>query len=194
MNKCIFSVTLFCFIALSSPAIAHGPHEHGVARKDVAVDGSVVEIGLESPLANALAFEHAPRTDTEREAVRSMAATLRNAENIFVLPAAAQCRLTSVSLCSGQLPPELLGEKTSPQTPPVESRDADGKREHENHAEHGDLDAAFVFTCARPEALHGMDVRLFSAWPALRELHVQMVTPVGQRAGELNDESHALAW
>ena len=52
----------------ASPAVAHGPHEHGAARLNVAVDGAVVSIDLESPHANALPFEHASTTPAQREA------------------------------------------------------------------------------------------------------------------------------
>ena len=56
------------------------------------------------------------------------------------------------------------------------------------------MDASFTFECAQPEALHGMDVRLFSAWPALHELRVQIVSPSGQHAAELNEQAHTLKW
>lgn len=190
----------------ASPAVAHGPHEHGAARLNVAVDGAVVSIDLESPLANALPFEHAPTTPAQREAVQNMAATLHRAENIFIFPAAAQCRLKDVSLQSGALPAELLAAtpaqqpaKPAHQTHAADQAhaDNDNRDNHGNHAagaEHADMDASFTFECARPDALTGMDVALFSAWPALRELRVQLVSPTGQHAAELNDKAHTLKW
>lgn len=190
----------------ASPAVAHGPHEHGAARLNVAVDGAVVSIDLESPLANALPFEHAPTTPAQREAVQNMAATLHRAENIFIFPAAAQCRLNDVSLQSGALPAELLAAtpaqqpaKPAHQTHAADQAhaDNDNRDNHGNHAagaEHADMDASFTFECARPDALTGMDVALFSAWPALRELRVQLVSSTGQHAAELNDKAHTLKW
>ena len=193
----------------ASPALAHGPHEHGAARLNVAVDGAVVNIDLESPLANALPFEHAPSTPAQRAAVQNMAATLHRAENIFIFPAAAQCRLKEVTLESEALPADLLAAKTGQQ--PVKPGHDDhaahqspaGKAEHTDHdghadqaagAEHADLDASFVFECAKPDALNGMDVALFSEWPALHELRVQLVSPTGQHSAELNDKAHSLKW
>ena len=183
----------------ASPAVAHGPHEHGAARLNVAVDGAVVSIDLESPLANALPFEHAPTTPAQREAVQNMAATLHRAENIFIFPAAAQCRLKDVSLQSEALPAELLAANPAQQTHAADQAHADNDSHdnHDNHAaeaEHADMDASFTFECARPDALTGMDVALFSAWPALRELRVQLVSPAGQHAAELNDKAHTLKW
>lgn len=185
----------------ASPASAHGPHEHGAARLDIAVDGSNVTIDLESPLANALTFEHAPATPAQREAVQGMAATLHRADKIFIFPAAAQCRLKSVTLESEALPAELLAANAVPQ--PAAKTEHQGHAENPGHsghadepagAEHADLDASFIFECAKPDALHGMDVDLFSAWPALHELRVQIVSPNGQRAAELTGQAHTLKW
>ena len=202
-NALVLAACAVLFTAV--PAFAHGAHEHGVARLNVAVDGSTVDIDLESPLANPLSFEHAPSTPEQRQAVQDMAVNLRRAENIFVFPAAAQCRLKSVTLESEALPADLLQAAATPQTQTSAATGAqqpaaatgDGHDQHDGHeqgAEHADLDAAFAFECAHPEALHGMDVRLFAQWPALHELRVQLVTPAGQHAAELTSQAHQLSW
>lgn len=189
--KSMIILTALAALLAANPATAHGPHEHGAARLDVTVEGSTVSIDLESPLANALPFEHAPSTPAQREAVQNMAAALHRADNIFILPAAAQCRLKSVTLQSEALPAELLGASTAQQP---------AKQEHAAHdtrateAEHADMDASFVFECAKPDALNGMDVGLFSAWPALHELRVQIISPTGQHAAELTGKAHTLKW
>ena len=210
MMKNLILVTACTVLLTAAPALAHGPHEHGAARLDVAVEGNSVEISLESPLANALPFEHAPRDAAQRQAVQNMAATLHKAENIFVFPAAAQCRIKKVTLESEALPEALLGANTTAQpektqtsqqnastAPAVEPKphaDHDEDTGHDEHGGHADLDASFTFECAQPEALHGVDVRLFSAWPALHELRVQIVSPTGQHAAELNEQAHTLKW
>lgn len=204
-------VVAACTVLLAAaPALAHGPHEHGAARLDVAVEDTIVEISLESPLANALPFEHSPRDAAQRQAVQNMAATLHKAENIFVFPAAAQCRIKKVTLESEALPEALLkanaaaqpekaqtSTQNAPAAPSVEPKahtDHDEDAGHDEHGGHADLDASFTFECAQPDALHGMDVRLFTAWPALHELRVQIVSPTGQHAAELNEQAHTLKW
>ena len=214
MKNMILLVACAALLA-ASPASAHGPHEDGAARLNVTVEGAVVSIDLESPLANALPFEHAPSTPEQIQAVQGMAATLHRAENIFIFPAAAQCRLKEVTLESEALPANLLAANAArqpakpahqdhaAQQPPAEKPehpDHDGHAAHAEHndhaagAEHADLDASFVFECANPKALTGMDVDLFSAWPALHELRVQLVSPTGQHAAELNHKAHSLTW
>lgn len=210
MKRTIFLATCAALLA-AVPALAHGPHEHGAANLNVAVDGSAVTIDLESPLANALPFEHTPSTPTQRETVQNMAATLHKAENIFILPSAAQCRLKEVTLESAALPAELLAASHAQH--PAKSEHGDhaahgadrvaGKPEHADHADHApdateaahaDLDASFVFECANADALKSMDVNLFAAWPALHELRVQLVSPTGQHAAELTAKAHTLKW
>lgn len=181
-------------LLVATPTLAHEPHEHGAARLDIAVDGSTVTIDLESPLANALPFEHAPSTPAQREAVQNMAATLHRADKIFILPAAAQCRLKKVTLESASLPADLLSAKAAQQPAKAEHPDHDEHANNATEAEHADLDASFVFECAKPDALKGMDVNLFSAWPALHELRVQIASPTGQHAAELNAKAHTLQW
>lgn len=220
MKKVLLLAACSLLIA-AAPAVAHGPHEHaahehGAARLDVAVEGSTVEISLESPLANALPFEHAPRNAAQRQAVQNMAATLRQAENIFVFPKSAQCRSKNVTLESEVLPAALLEAKagqpreqahSGQNSPAVAAADAHHEHEahhaddhstehggHEGHDGHADMDASFTFTCAQPEALRGMDVRLFSVWPDLHELRVQIVSPSGQHSAELTREARSLTW
>ena len=100
---------------------------------------------------------------------QDMAVNLHRAENIFVFPAAAQCRLKSVTLESEALPADLLQAVASPQPQTSAAKGAqpaaatgDGHGQHDGHeqgAEHADLDASFAFECAHPEALHGMRSR-----------------------------------
>lgn len=210
MMKNLIPLTVCAILLTAAPTLAHGPHEHGAARLDVAVEDNIVEINLESPLANALPFEHAPRDAAQRQAVQNMAATLHKAENIFVFSAAAQCRIKKVTLESEALPEALLKANTAAQpeqtqtskhnasaVPAVEPKghaDHDEYAGHDDHGGHADLDASFTFECVQADALHGMDVHLFSAWPALHELRVQIVSPTGQHAAELNEQAHTLKW
>ena len=199
MKKLFILSTVLGTALVSSLVLAHGAHEHGVAKMNVAVDGAKVEIALESPLINAISFEHAPSTDAQRAEVRAMAAKLRKPEEIFLLTRAAQCRPVEVSLASENLPPELLGEtaaatENNKKAPAAKADDKAVTEAHDEHDGHGDLDASFTFACAKPEALKSLDVQLFKAWPSLHEVEVQLVTPSGQKGAELTSKKHTLTW
>ena len=177
---------------LPNLAQAHEAHEHGAAKLNIAVDGARVSLGLESPLANLLPFEHRPATPGQREQTRDLAFRLRQAENLFKLTPAAECRLTKVELESENLEPELL----DPEATLFQAVADDGgdKSKAEEHEEHGDLDADFTFLCAKPENLKGVDVLLFEAWPKIEKIEARAATPKGQRGATLSAQKHLFSW
>lgn len=162
-------------------AAAPRAHTHGAAELQVVVEGERLEIALEAPLEVLLGFEHAPATEAQRNAVRAMAQRLRDPAPLFVLPAAARCALQSVSLQSPALPPALLGAGPGASTGPAE----DG---------HADLDATYVYRCATPARLEGLELGLGAAFPRLKTLSVQIVSPRGQAARTLRGGERKLSW
>lgn len=46
--------------------------------------------------------------------------------------------------------------------------------------EHADLDAAYEFTCAKPDELRTLDVGLFDAYKRIERIDVQVAGPKGQ--------------
>ena len=171
---------------------AHGPHEHGVGSLNLVVDGSVVEIELESPAANIVGFEYAPKDDAERATLDRAVATLKDGERLFGFPAAAGCRLTRSSVNS-----TLLGD-----TPTAEA-DHEGHEDHDDspttqtdheagdhaagddHETHADLDADYCFACRDTARIDQVEVRLFEAFASTQRLRVQFATAKGQGGVDL---------
>jgi hypothetical protein len=177
MKNAWLSITLTWLI--TTPAFAqhghdHHAHQHGVAKLEVAVDGANLSLHLESPLEGLLGFEHAPRSDQERATVAEMRRKLADAGKLFAPTAAAQCTLKSVQV----------------EAPPLDARPA-GRKAASDHA---DLDADFLFNCARPARLTGLDVRLLQAFPNLRRVEAQVVTAKGQKAMRLSSKMRFLSW
>ena len=135
------------------------------------MEGGVVLIGLESPAANIVGFEHAPANAGERAALDAAMATLKDGGRLFRLPADAGCRLVEAVV---ETP--LAGEA--------------GKGA--GAAAHADIDAEYRFECAEPGRLVQMQLGLFEAFPATRGLQVQFVGPKGQGAAELTAASPVL--
>lgn len=181
---------------LTNVAQAHEAHEHGTAKLNIAVDGAQVSLGLESPLANLLPFEHSPATPEQRAQVRDLARQMNQAEALFKLTPAAECRLTKAELASANLDPALLEPEIA--LAPAKASD-DGNKNPEKTAseegeEHGDLDADFAFLCAKPEKLNSVDVLLFEAWPKMEKIEARAVTPKGQSAATLSAKKHLFSW
>lgn len=155
MKKTMLLLALACAL----PAWAGRAHEHGVARLDVAVDGTALTIALATPLDGLIGFERAPRSDAEKRAAEKAVATLRAADALFAIDTAAACTLASVTLESAPL---KLGTAAP-------AKD-DG---------HGDLEAEFVFRCRSAPAF--VEAGLFKAFPRLSRIDVQVAASKGQR-------------
>jgi putative ABC transport system ATP-binding protein len=175
MKHALLPITLALLIV--TPAFAqhdHGHHRHahvhGVAKLEVAVDGGNLSLRLESPLEGLLGFEHAPRNDQERATVAEMRRKLADAGKLFAPTTAAQCTLKSVQV----------------EVPMLDAKQATA------NAEHADLDADFLFNCAQPAKLTGLDVRLFQAFPKMRRVEAQVVTVKGQKAMRLSSKMRFL--
>lgn len=165
------------------PVHAHTPaaHVHGEATLNVTVDGAQLELQLEAPLDSLLGFEHAPRTAAQREAVRAMAARLRQAQSLFEPTPEAGCSLASVRLASSSLPAELLGE-------------AAAKAAGAAEGEHADLDATFSYRCAAPQRLRGLASGLQKAFPGIGSLKVRVASGRGQKATVLSRGRTTVQW
>ncbi|MCL2020864.1 MAG: DUF2796 domain-containing protein [Betaproteobacteria bacterium] len=186
MKKLSSCLILALFLAGAS-AFGHDAHTHGIARLNLVIEGINVEIGFETPLINLIAFERAPKNDKERQEVRNMATALRNAHTLFIFPPDAKCGQTSVLLKADVIAEELAYTAN------------EHERGQENHAHaagdgHADLDAEFVFTCQNPAALKQVEVRIFQAFPALKRIEAELVTPRGQKAIKLTSRANRLQW
>lgn len=101
----IIAVVMAFAWSVSASAHSPGAHVHGLADLEIAIDGETVQVNLITPLNNLVGFEHAPGNEKQRQAVKSMASKLHQADNLFILTPAAQCRLMSVKLESPLLRP-----------------------------------------------------------------------------------------
>ena len=145
-------------------------HDHGVARLDVVVEPSRVVFDLDTPLDNIVGFERAPRSDAERQRAQAALARLRKAGELFRIDAAAGCKLRQAEVSA----PALEGG-------------ADGR---DGHAE---LQGHFEFECRAGSLAAFVEVGLFDAFPALRRIDLQVITPRGQLKARLSKPASRVA-
>ena len=158
---CVLSAILLATApVLAADKKASGPHaghRHGSASLNVSVDGAL-QIGLDGPADNLLGFEHAPRNDAQKKTVARAEQLLRQPAQLFELPPGAECQ-AQPSEVEMKLPAAGSGET------------------------HSEVEAQWRWEGARPAALAHVDVgKLFKAFPRLKQLDVQIVTPSGQAA------------
>lgn len=192
-----------------------GAHVHGVVALDVALDGHDVALALHAPLADVVGFEHAPSTEEQRAQVAVAKAKLTDATELFKFPAAAQCKLESVSLeapvlgwadggAAAPTAPMQAAEHTHSdghKDAHDEGHDHDhdhGKKEesghdhehsHDHEHAHADLDANFLFHCENAQALQQIDVQLFKGFHTINTINVQTATQSKQTKQELHAQS-----
>lgn len=157
-------------------ALAHQAHVHGLATIQVAVAGDKLAITLNTPLDNLLGFESAPANASQRRAVDAMVARLRRSETVAVPSAGAGCVAGPVRLNAPVLAGTSGHDTPSGNAPPA-------------NEEHANMEAAYVFTCARPEALREIEVRLFGELPRLKRIDVQIAGPRGQASQRLTTKN-----
>ncbi|MCB1886794.1 MAG: DUF2796 domain-containing protein [Rhodocyclaceae bacterium] len=152
--------------ALSAPVLAAGAHVHGRADLEIAVEAGRLEIRLAGPLDGFVGFEHRPRDDAQRAALAAALAALEAPGRLVEPVAEAGCRLTAADVAE-----------------PFHHDD-----HHDDHADpdgHAELEAEWRFTCASPDALSAITVRLGERFPRLERLEAVFVGPAGQGATTL---------
>ena len=150
---------LLLALLIAAPALAAPAHQHGVAALDVGVEPGRVTLELDTPLDNLMGFEHAPRSDAERERAEAVVRKLKAADGLFRIDSAAGCTLAKVTLVSPVL--GLGGEVP----------DKEG---------HADLQGRFEFACKAGNKAGFVEVGLFDAFASLKRIDLQVVTPRGQ--------------
>ena len=154
-----------------------GAHEHGVASLNVALDGKLLELQLESPAMNLVGFEHAAKSDADKAKVAAAKRELEQPLSLFAL-ASGDCKATEVELES----PLFGGEG----------------HEHDHHAhegEHSDVQAHYRFECANANELKQLDLgELFKRFPATEKIQVQLIGPSGQQGVELTPAQPRLSF
>jgi hypothetical protein len=151
-----------------------GPHVHGVSTLDIAVEGQLVSLALESPGADIVGFENAPVGDEQKAALTRAEQTLARPLDLFALPANARCSTVSATSEQVFLNEQGPGPAAGGEGSPIDR--------YIQQAQHSNFEAASTIHCDRPDAVTGIDFRFFEAFPAAQVVRVQLVTARGQFA------------
>ena len=145
----------------------HDAHEHGVAQLNIAQQDHTLHLELNSPAMNIVGFEHSPRNKQQAAHVAQAVTILQNGTQVFLLTAAAGCKLGEIDVHTSMLKSSHAHDKT-------------------NEDSHADFSAHYVFNCAQISALRSIEIKLFTLFPATTELAVQLLTDKGQTAEHLS--------
>lgn len=162
-----------CLAAASPTAFAQGAHVHGSGELRVAIEKSELTVEFRSPLNNLLGFEHAPRTDAQRAAVKAIMARLNRPDTLLRLPKAASCTAAPTRIDSPLDRPAAPSKTVKPAP----------KGQDDDHAE---ITATFGFVCADVGRLDSIEVAIFDAFPRTTAIEAEIIGPRGQSGARLS--------
>jgi len=173
----------------------HEAHEHGVAHMNVALEGNELYIELISPAANIVGFEHHPRTQEQKAAVKAAIKKLEAGEKLFAFPSGVGGRLvkskvhTDINSDFGHESDETKSHENDEMSRGSgHEAEKHGHEEHQHgdeHERHSEFKAEYHFVCKKPEKLAYVDVMLFSIFSGIEHIEVQLLTGTKQTAFEL---------
>lgn len=155
-------------MAIAGVVPAHAQHVHGVARLEVAIDGSKAVLVLTVPMEDAIGFERAPRNSAEKARVDDVLAKLGTANARLYEPGGeARCTVASAEA-------------------KVEKVGGGGK--------HSEVVARHAVDCANAAALRSIAVHAFDVLERVKRIDAQVAGPRGQAKGRLTASKRELAW
>lgn len=158
---CLFGVLAVSGGVPASDALPPGARMPGTVGLSVDLKGREVRIELAGSAASLLGFDHPPRTDAEREAVRLARDNLKIGDAMVRLNIAAACRLAEVRVQLG----------------------APAGQDAKGHL--GAVTARYRFDCDQPARLESAALGLFAGFPAIERALVTYQTPGGRGSAEL---------
>ncbi len=152
------------------------------------------------PTKRTSSVKYEAESAEDRAAIDAAVAILAKPQELFVLPAAAECTVVQASA-------ELESEEELDEHHDDHDDHADGDKhdddhddhaeddhDHEEHAEasHTEFHAEYVLNCATPSAIDEISFAYFDAFENARELEVQVVSDSGAKAFEVERDQPTL--
>ncbi|MFK7966269.1 MAG: DUF2796 domain-containing protein [Burkholderiaceae bacterium] len=187
-------------------------HVHGVAALNIALDGSELHIEMDSPAANIVGFEHAPKSDADHAALDKAVVLLKGGGQLFEFGSEVGCELELAQVNSSLLDEshehdadhakkddhkhgDKHGDKhshkeehkhTEKHAHGNKKKHADHDHDHAKADTHSDIRALYHFECKDPGKLQQLTVKLFEKLPRMEKLNVQYVVGSKQGAAQLS--------
>ena len=179
-----------------------GAHVHGEARLQVALEGQTAELMLNSPADNLLGFEHAPRNDAQREALKNVETWLK--ANPLITLADGRCEVTAASVSHtlgqdshdhghGHGHSHSHGDKKHGHSHGHDHKHAEPHshshgHDHDRDHAHADFDVSQQLRCDKPLEGQALIASIKAQYPGIETLIVEWVGEQGQGASRLTGE------
>ena len=172
------ALALFSFIGSSAISVAiAGPHVHGQGQLSIAMEAEQVQLQLSMPAGDVVGFEHAPTNETERSQILKTETQLKDTAQLFVFDG-TQCQISQVSI-------DMAGVDSA-----ANGLVKDGhSHDHDKKSQHTNILADYIFDCSNVNALSGLVVNVFDAFPAITNINAQWISGRGQGASDVSAQA-----
>lgn len=179
-------------------AATDSPHQHGAGALNVVVDGSDLALEVRLPAIDIVGFEHEPRNEEQTAQVEKALASFIDGRTWFEPSSSAACILETAHA-------SMVGRSVEFKPGPSEGKSSheskhDHERERHQHEDkhgdedlHSDFEGDLEFHCDSPRELNQLKVLLFTVFPGVKALDVQVVTPAMQTKRALSAEQSVLS-
>lgn len=167
---------------------AHAAHVHGMMALSIALDKHIIEIELLSPAANLLGFEYTPSTHEEIDHATKVNDHLLEPSELFVFKG-VNCQLDAAHSNLSAMLKKL--ESTNHQNSEhhahrdTHNHPENSPEEDDQQKQHSDIVVNYRFNCEDTSSLKQISTRLFTSFPATKQINAMWVTNSRQGANRL---------
>ncbi len=184
------TLTAAIMLCSSTAMAADNPaaHQHGLAQLQLAISGNRIEAIFLSPAHNLLGFEHAPRTDEQRETVSQVTQWL--SQTPLANTESGSCIIHSASIHHDEHEhhdePDHDEHEHHDDHDHHDEHDHHGEEgHHEEHSGHSDFEVIQELDCPKLADAETLASPLMEQFPLLQTLDIVWAGPAGQGAVRL---------
>ncbi|AQA18601.1 hypothetical protein BST95_10500 [Halioglobus japonicus] len=183
---------------LAPLATAQSAHVHGAAELTIAMEGSQLELELNSPAASIVGFEHSARSPEQHQAVSEARKTLEQADQLFEL-SGGNCELAKADADLAAVMAEKNHDSDDhddahhDEDHHAEGHHHDGDDKHAGHDDvHSNIRAHYSYTCADTTALKSITFGSAGLPFGLESVDVMWLSERGQGAQKLDQDKRVI--
>ena len=186
-SQLLTAMTVLLCNPLHAEVHQHDAHVHGEATLNLVIDNTELLLELESPAANLLGFEHAPKNKAQQQQLDKTKSLLSKIDSL-ITTTGLKCQLVSAEI---EMPytDHNHGHKHHEHQHDHGHSDEHPKSET---SEHSEIHAQYSLSCDSQNTIKQMNVSLFKYFPGLEKLQVMWINGNQQGIANLTPNNSAL--
>ncbi len=182
--KKIPTLSLLPLILIPLNVFAHKEHNHGTAKIVIGIQGNQGKFNFEIPAASMYGFEHAAKSEKEKQAVEAAKSSFeKNISNIVILEDRLKCNFQTIKIA------------------PFVSDDDDENETEKNHnpkdkkklkGTHGDFKAEIIANCKEPIRKAKINFALKKYFPSIENISIEGLSNEKQFSLKIKNDEGSL--